>query len=112
LTPSPHTNRLAILSFISGMVALLSISLVFILYNLAAPESVPLFITDGILIPVRNLSVVASLITGVLALRDIRRNPDTEKGKTLAWFGIIVGAGWILFGLLTGLAFLFSGAPR
>lgn len=104
---SVKTNRLAIVSFVCGLIALLSISLIFMRYNLDALMNLPVFITDGVLIPVRNLSVIAALIAGVLALRDIRGKAGSEKGKILAWIGLLLGASWILVALLTVLAFLF-----
>lgn len=102
------TNRLAIVSFISGLVALLSISLIFILYNLLESSDSIITITDGIIMPLRNLSVVVALLTGFLALREIKKKGGTEKGKILAWVGIVIGAGWILFGLIVGFMFLLS----
>jgi hypothetical protein len=40
-----------------------------------------------------DLFTFLSLLIGILALRDIRKKGGTEKGKTLAWAGIILGAG-------------------
>jgi hypothetical protein len=101
-------NRLAIVSFVSGLVALLSISLIFILYNVLEISGSIITITDGIIMPLRNLSVVVALLTGILALREIKKADRAEKGVILAWVGIVIGAGWILFGLLVGLMFLLS----
>ena len=105
-------NRLAIVSFASGLIALLSITLIFILYNLLEASGGLINITDGIIMPLRNLSVVVALITGILALRDIKKKDGAEKGKILAWVGIVIGAGWILFGLLVGIIFLLSDILR
>ncbi len=51
-----------------------------------------LFTTDGILIPVRNMGVVLALVTGILAHWQIKKKGHAEKGKWLAWAGIILGA--------------------
>ena len=107
---SLKTNRMAIVSFVCGLISLLTISLIFLCYNWEALVNVPVFITDGVLMPIRNLSVAGALITGVLALREIRGKAGSEKGKILAWVGILLGASWILLGLLTGLVFLLSEA--
>ena len=102
------TNRLAIISFMSGLLDLFIIGTVFALYNLQGTTNGIIRITDGIIIPVRNLGVVVALITGILALGKIKKKDGTEKGKILAWVGIIVGAGWILFGVLVGMTFLLA----
>lgn len=102
------TNRLAIISFICGLIALISIGIIFAAYNLTESTQGLLFITDGILMPIRNISVVVALVTGFLALRDIKKKGHSEKGKRLAWTGIILGAAWLLFGAFVGLAFLIS----
>lgn len=102
------TNRLALISFISGLIALLSISLIFLLYRTVELGGTLLTLADGALIPLRNLSVVVALITGILGLMDIKKKAGAERGKTLAWVGIILSAGWILFGILVGTVFLVS----
>ena len=102
------TNRLAALSFTSGLIVLISTALVFTLYNLIQPTDGIIFITDGILIPVRNMGVVVALVTGILAHWQIKKKSYTEKGKWLAWGGIILGGAWILFGVFVGLVFLIS----
>jgi len=102
------TNFLAKLSLASGLIALITISLVFVLYNSQEITGSTIAITDGIIIPLRNLSVAAALITGILALREIKKKEGAEKGKIIAWVGITLGAGWILFGLLVGLIFLLG----
>ena len=40
-----------------------------------------------------------ALITGILALRDIKKHPE-KHGRGRAWFGIIMGALFSLVGLL------------
>ena len=105
---SIKTNRLAIVSFASGLIALISIGLIFVLYNSQEAAGSIINITNGIIMPVRNLCVAVALITGIFALREIKKKDGTEKGKILAWFGIVLGAGWILFGLLVGITFLLA----
>ena len=102
------TNRFALISFICGLVALLSIGLIFLLYRQVELAGTLLTLTDGVLIPLRNLSVIVALIMGIVALMDIKKKAGTEKGKILAWAGIVLGAGWILFGILVGMVFLVS----
>ena len=108
MEPSNKTNRLSIISFACGLTALISIGIIFAVYNLTESTQGILFITDGILMPIRNLSVVVALVTGILALRDIKKKGPSEKGKWLAWAGIILGAAWLLFGAFVGLVFLIS----
>jgi len=105
---SNKTNHLAIISFVSGMIALICIVLIFAFYNSAETIGGISKITDGIIMPVRNLSVIVTLLTGILAVKNIRKTGGTKKGKIFSWFGIVVGAGWILFGLIIGLTFLLA----
>ncbi|TFH36143.1 MAG: hypothetical protein E4G99_05630 [Anaerolineales bacterium] len=105
---SKKTNHLAIVSFVSGIIALICIVFTFVLYNSAETARGIINITDGIIIPVRNLCVAVTLLTGILALKEIKKTSGTKKGKILSWFGIVVGAGWILFGLLVGITFLLA----
>ena len=112
------TNRLAIVSFVSGLIALLSLGALFpVLFpafsgNLPEPTS-PINTIMDLSRSVRDPCTIVSLITGILALREIKRNAGTEKGKILAWIGIIFGGGWILFRVLVAiffiLALIFSG---
>jgi len=59
-------------------------------------------------VSLRNFCALTALVTGILGLREIKQKEVTEKGKTLAWVGIVLGAGWILFGLLIGIIFLLA----
>ena len=108
MTVQKRTNLLSMISFISGLSGLLVTSLVFAAYNLLEQTDGLLFITDGILIPIRNISVLAAIITGILAHWQIKKKGQVEKGKWLAWAGIILGAAWLLFGMFVGLVFLVS----
>ena len=105
---SKQTNLFSIISFACGLTALISTGIIFAAYNLVEPTEAILFFTDGILMPVRNISVVVALVTGILAHRDIKKKGHVEKGKWLAWGGIILGAAWLIFGVFVGLVFLIS----
>ncbi|MCS7288854.1 MAG: DUF4190 domain-containing protein [Roseiflexus sp.] len=106
-TRAIRVNRLALISFVSGLLTLLCLAGIDAASRLA-PTNDDLIVTlvDGVLIPVRNLSVPVALVTGILALREIRRKGGAEKGKTLAWLGIAIGIGWIVFFILVVLAFI------
>ena len=108
MSNSLKTNRLALLSFVSGSTALIAISLVFVLYNALDPSPGMIGIIDGILIPGRNLAVFAALAAGILALIEIRKTGGTKRNKIYAWFGVAIGAGWVLFGSFVGLIFLLG----
>lgn len=106
------TNRLALISFISGLIAIVSIGIYIVVFNwvssLSGPEavnSVGYLAMADILVPVRNLSAGVALITGILALREIKKKSGAEKGKVFAWIGIVLGVGWILFALMVGVIF-------
>jgi len=102
------TNRLAIVSFANGLIAVLSIGLIFIFYTLQETSGSLISITDGIIMPLRNLCVAVALVTGIFALRQIKKHNGAEKGKIFAWIGIVIAAGWIIFGLLVGVTFLLG----
>jgi len=105
---SIKTNRLAMVSFISGLIAILCIGVIFAFYKLQETKAGLIGITDGIIMPLRNLCVAVALVTGILALRQIKKKNGTEKGKIFAWIGIFIAAGWIIFGLLVGVAFMLG----
>ena len=105
---SNKTNQLAVVSFVSGIIALLCIVIIFVLYNSVETSKGIIKITDGILIPARNFFIVVTLLTGFFALNDIKKKGGTQKSKILSWFGIVIGAGWIFFGLLVGVTFLLA----
>jgi len=114
---SVKTNRLAIVSLISGLIALLSLGLYWVLFTMAFPSSpgyTPEPTNRAILtimdlsVSVRNLCALTALVTGILGLREIKKKDGTEKGKILAWVGLVLGAGWLLFRLLVGITFLLA----
>ncbi len=117
MEPATRTNRLSIISFVSGLIVLISLGLYQIFSLLAYPTSEGnsvepinrIFLTlMDLTVPVRNLSAVAALLLGFLALREIKKKNGIEKGKLLAGLGILCGAGWILIGLLVGTLFLLG----
>lgn len=99
------SNRLALVSFISGITALIAIAVVFIFYTSSETQGGAISIIDGIVMPIRNLSVGLALITGIFALREIKKTGGTTKDRIFSWFGIVIGTGWILFGIFVGLLF-------
>jgi len=110
---SIKTNRLALISFICGLIALLSLGLYYALFAInnitpTGPFGPTLVSIMDITVPVRNLLSTVSLITGILALLEIKKKEGTEKGKLLAWAGILLGAAWFLFRLIVGMIFLLS----
>ncbi len=116
-TRAVRTNWLAVVSFVSGILALLCIAGTFVALSLPPTASELSFILlDRIFIPVRDLSVIVALATGILALREIKRKEGAEKGKTLAWLGIAIGMGWIVFFILAAVFFILllfaSRAPE
>ncbi|MBO9325822.1 MAG: DUF4190 domain-containing protein [Roseiflexus sp.] len=101
------TNALAIVSFSSGLLALISTALLLWLFHLQpVPNDMTIIITDSLLIPLRNLGMIAAVATGVLALRQIKQGVGNRKGKILAWIGSVIGIAWFLFMALAILAFL------
>ena len=93
------TNRLAILSLVSGLVAsLLAFGLLYVRISRLYRSS------DGTFefwFPwVSGLGWLASLvaiITGILALSEIRKQGGIGRGRISAWVGIFLGAACILF---------------
>lgn len=103
------TNVLAIVSFSNGLVALLSMALVIWLFRLQpVPGDMTVVITDRLLIPLRNLSMIAAVAAGIVALSQIKWGVGNGKGKILAWMGIATSIAWLLFMALVGLAFLLG----
>ena len=99
------TNQLAIVSFICGLIALVSFGTVYSLLFFWSPENLPeaaMTLISALLYFPRSiylLSAELSLIIGILALNEIKIAGGMEKGRTFAWIGIILGAGVILFQL-------------
>lgn len=79
MRPVCKLNTLALISFISGLMALLSIGTIFAFYNLTDLTDSILFIFVSILTPVRNLAVIMALVSGILALIDIKKKGGVER---------------------------------
>lgn len=107
------TNRWAIVSFVSGLISLLSFGIPYVVIsgsggNFPEPGS-PIYSFLDLSRSAGNLATFVSLLTGILALREIRKKGGMEKGKTLAWAGIALGAGWrVLIAIYFILGMLFS----
>jgi ABC-type sulfate transport system permease subunit len=113
------TNRLALTSLLSGLVVPITLAIYWAWLALAFPASPaqpsalaqPGMITImDLTVTLRNLCAPVAILTGVLTLRRLRRGEDTRREKVMAWVGIVLGVGWILFGLLVGLLFLVGEA--
>ena len=111
------TNRLSIVSFVSGLIALLSLGIFWGLLYFALPSSAgypagpanrAIAAIMDLTAPLRNLCALTALVTGIFALIEIKKKGSIERGKTFAWTGIALGAGWILFSLLTGITFFLA----
>ena len=114
------TNRLAIVSFVSGLIALLfTFGLFFVRMSLfsfpggSLPEP-----TDPAVNTIEfwstwigrlgTIATFGAIITGILALSEIKKKGGMEKGRLFAWVGIILGAAWILFRLVVALFFILA----
>lgn len=109
------TNRLAIVSFVSGLIAFLILGALLLVGVIVSPGDLPeptspINTIMGVARSALDLCTILSLLTGILALRDIRKKGGMEKGKTLAWVGITLGAGpRVLVAAYFIVALLFSG---
>ncbi|MBA4383224.1 MAG: hypothetical protein C0410_00665 [Anaerolinea sp.] len=111
---SKRINRMAMVSFISGLIALFSLGLYWALQALIFPGHTVDF-ANRVILPimdastmVRNLCATTALVTGIIALVQIKKAAPSGKGKLFAWIGIVLGAGWILFGLAVGVIFTLA----
>lgn len=97
------TNRLALLSYYSSLIILLTppvylIAIFFVLKLSPPPENPWVDHSSGygyFLLIILFLEFIilgpCAFITGMLALVSIHNHPDTEKGKKMAWIGILFG---------------------
>ena len=109
------TNRWAIVSFVSGLIAFLILGALLLAGVTASPGDLPeptspintiLDVSRSAL----DLCTILSLLTGILALREIRKKGGMEKGKKLAWVGITLGAGpRVMVAIYFIVSLLFSG---
>lgn len=113
-----RTNRLAIVSLVTGLIGLVTLGITSypVLFPGSPgsfPDSTSLMGIMDVSRSLRDLCTILSLLTGILALREIRKKGGTEKGKGFAWVGVIIGAGWILVRVVVAiffiLALLFAG---
>ena len=114
------TNRLAIVSFVSGMIALLfTFGLFFVRMSFyTSLEGSFLEPTDPALTRIEvwsawvsrlgSLATFGAILTGFLALLEIKKKSGMEKGKILASGGIIFGASWILFRVAVAAFFILA----
>lgn len=100
-------NRLAAVSLVSGLIvfALLSFGLYWLLFPSSPGYSDTIRTLLDLSVTVQYFCASLALLTGVLALRAIKKKAGTEKGKIFAWVGILTGAGYVAFGLLVFIIF-------
>ena len=109
------TNRLAIFGFVSGLIAFLILGALLLVGVTASPGDLPeptspIYTILDVSRSALDLCTILSLLTGILALRQIRKKGEMEKGKTLAWVGMALGAGpRVLVAAYFIVALLFSG---
>ena len=96
MEPATRTNRLAIISFVSGLILLISLGLYRIFFLLAYPTSAgnsaePInrfFLTlMDLTVPVRNLSAAAAILLGIVALREIKKKARYAERETIGLVG-------------------------
>ncbi|MBA3073539.1 MAG: DUF4190 domain-containing protein [Anaerolineae bacterium] len=109
---SKRINRMALISFILGLIALLSLGLYWELQTLIFSHNTDEF-ANRVILPimdgsttVRNFCALTALVSGIIALNQIKKAGQFEKRKLFAWIGIVLGSSWILFGIAVG--FIFS----
>ena len=107
---SVKRNRLAMVSFISGiiMIALPGFGMVSQLFPASPTYANTIRTILDLSASVQFLCAPVALVIGILALREIKKKGGTKKDKTLAWIGILLGAGYSLFGLLIFIIFSAS----
>lgn len=107
------TNRLAVVSMVCGGITLLSLGLFYTLLainqgNPTGPYGPTLISIMDLTVPLRNMFSTAAVVTGILALVEIKKKEGAQKGSLLAWAGILLGAVWFVTRLVVGLVFLLS----
>ena len=114
------TNRLAIASFVSGLLALLlTFGLLLVRMSLfVSPDGTFLEPTNPTLNAIEfwtpwvsrvgSIATIGAILMGILALLEIKKKGGREKGKIFAWVGIILGAAWILFRVAIALFFILA----
>jgi hypothetical protein len=92
------TNRLATISFLSGLIAFLILGALLLVGGTTSPGKLPEPASpiDFMMVMARSvldLCTLLSLLMGILALRDMAKKSGMEKGKLFAWTGIVLGVG-------------------
>jgi len=100
-------NRMAMISFVSGVIviALLGFGLYWQSFPASPTSANTIRTLLDLSVSVQYLCAPVALLTGILALKLIQRKDGAERGKILAWVGIVIGAGYILFGALVFIIF-------
>lgn len=120
MTTPLKTNRLAILSTAAGLIAfLITLGLLIVSIRLlsipagSGPSQFPTMMPGfgSVLIRLAGFASLGAIVTGVLALLEVKRKSGTEKGKLLAWAGIMLGSSWILFLLAFALFWILALIP-
>ena len=104
---SVKINHLATVSFVSGLtlITLLSFGRYWLVFPASPGYSDTIRTILDYSVTVQYLCALLALLTGILALRAIKKKAGTEKGKIFAWVGILTGAGYAFFGLLVFVIF-------
>jgi hypothetical protein len=104
---SVKINRLAAISLVSGLIIIALFS--FGIFWSSVPSSPGFSDTIRTLmdysVPAQYLCALVALVTGIIALGAIKKKVGDEKGKIFAWVGILIGAGYILLGLVIFIIF-------
>ena len=103
---SSRTNRLAIVSVMSGLAAVSGTGLIVLIASTGAWSTTPLAVTIvQLTASITPAWALLACISGIIALRRIRSG-TSEKGKGLARAGIMLGAGWFFLMALIAAAFI------
>ncbi len=102
-----RTNRWAIVSVVLPIIGVACLALGILLF-LAYPPSEghfsPFFSAAAVPIllasTVSLFSAALSLFSGIVALRQIKNRKGEEKGKILAWIGVVFGGVYVAFFVL------------
>lgn len=114
---SVKTNTLALVSFSCGLIVILSLGLYWFLYLVPVrlPPRIPMVVIDRLhreimdfSVTIRNYSALVAVITAILAFKEIKKKDGAEKGKFLAWIGLILGIVWIIIGILISSVFVLA----
>lgn len=103
---SPRTNQLAIVSIVSGLVAMSGTGMLLLLTGVGSWSTTPLGVTIvQLTVGVAPACALLACISGMIALGRIKSGTG-EKGKDRARAGIMPGAGWFFLMALIAAAFI------